>query len=110
MFTDPDSAANADSIKIDSIPWTVWDTTAVFFTNGSLSLVDIECECGDANNDNEVDVADPVYLINYIFKGGPPPPIPVCSDVNYDTQVNVGDVVFLINYIFKGGGPPYCGF
>jgi hypothetical protein len=29
---------------------------------------------GDANGDGTVNVADAVYLINYIFKGGPPPP------------------------------------
>jgi hypothetical protein len=109
-YSDPDSALNADSISTDHVPWTVWDTTAVFFTNGSLSVVIIECDCGDANNDNEVDVGDAVFLINYIFRGGPPPANPSCADVNnHDGSINVGDVVYLISYIFKGGAPPACG-
>jgi PKD repeat protein len=29
--------------------------------------------CGDVNNDGVVNVSDAVYLINYIFVGGPPP-------------------------------------
>jgi len=29
--------------------------------------------CGDTNGDGKVDVADAVYVMNYIFKGGPEP-------------------------------------
>ena len=62
--------------------------------------------CGDCNNDDVVDVGDVVYLINYLFKGGPvPQPLDV-GDVNADTNVDVGDVVYLINYLFKGGPAP----
>ena len=31
---------------------------------------------GDANGDGEVNVGDAVYLISYVFKGGPPPQCP----------------------------------
>jgi hypothetical protein len=31
------------------------------------------CLCGEANNDCTVNVGDIVYLINYVFKGGPAP-------------------------------------
>ena len=30
-------------------------------------------EAGDCNCDGKVDVGDVVYLINYLFRGGPPP-------------------------------------
>ena len=70
------------------------------------------CVCGDANGDGSVNVGDAVYIINYVFKGGPAPvPLPCCGDANNDGSVNVGDAVYLINYVFKGGpapGPNCC--
>lgn len=36
--------------------------------------------CGDANDDGGVNVGDAVYLINYVFKGGPEPPPNCCGD------------------------------
>ncbi len=61
---------------------------------------------GDANNDSRVSVSDVVYLVNYLFKGGPPPTPLIAANVNCDTSVSVSDVVYLINYLFKGGTPP----
>jgi M6 family metalloprotease-like protein len=62
--------------------------------------------CGDANTDSTLNVGDAVFLISYIFKGGPAPD-PLCTaDANGDDTVNVGDAVYLIAYIFKGGPPP----
>jgi hypothetical protein len=62
--------------------------------------------CGDASGDEAINISDAVFLINYIFKGGPAPD-PLCSgDVNGDGTVNIGDAVYLINYIFKGGPAP----
>jgi len=63
---------------------------------------------GDANGDGVINSADVVYLINYLFKGGPSPE-PLCNgDVNCDGIINSADVVYLINYLFKGGPPPGC--
>jgi hypothetical protein len=62
--------------------------------------------CGDANNDEAVDLGDAVSLINYIFKGGPPP-TPVCiGDADGGNAVNVADVVYVVNFVFKGGPMP----
>ncbi len=60
--------------------------------------------CGDANGDDKVLVDDVIYLINYLYKGGPAPL--KNSDVNCDGKVNVADVIYLINYLFKGGPIP----
>lgn len=64
---------------------------------------------GDANDDATVNIGDAVYLINYIFGGGPAPNCSQSGDANADGTVNIGDAVFLINYIFKDGTPPVCG-
>lgn len=62
--------------------------------------------CGDANRDQEVNVSDAVYIINYIFVGGPPPDPMDNANVNCDFAVNVSDAVWLINFVFVGGPPP----
>jgi hypothetical protein len=61
---------------------------------------------GDANRDDQVNVADAVFMINYVFKGGVPPEPVLAGDANCDTQDNIGDAVYIINYVFKGGPPP----
>jgi hypothetical protein len=65
-------------------------------------------QCGDANADGKVTVSDVVYLINYLFKGGPAPKPFEAAEANCDGKVTVSDVVYLINYLFKGGPQPIC--
>ncbi len=62
--------------------------------------------CGDANGDEDVNVSDAVYIINYIFAGGNPPDPMEAGDVNCDAVVNVSDAVWIINYVFAGGKIP----
>ncbi|NIM98491.1 MAG: hypothetical protein GTO24_10555 [candidate division Zixibacteria bacterium] len=62
---------------------------------------------GDCNADGTIDVSDAVYLINYLFRDGPAPPLQV-GDVNCDGVIQSGDVVFLLNYLFRGGPEPSC--
>ena len=61
---------------------------------------------GDANGDRLVTIGDAVYIINYVFRSGPPPSPAVAGDANCDGPINVGDAVYLINYIFRGGPAP----
>ncbi len=61
---------------------------------------------GDVNLDLSVGVADVVYLINYLFKGGPAPSPSFLGDVDCSGEVNTSDVIYLINYLFKGGPAP----
>jgi len=65
-------------------------------------------KCGDANASGNVDVGDVVYLINYLFKGGPPPKPFQAGDANCSGTVDIGDVVYLINYLYHGGPAPVC--
>lgn len=63
--------------------------------------------CGDADGSTSVSISDAVYLIQYIFAGGPAP-IPLeAGDCDCSGLVTISDAVFLINYIF-GGGPAPC--
>jgi hypothetical protein len=64
---------------------------------------------GDANGDGMINSADVVYLINYLFVGGPAPLPMEAGDANCDGSINSADVVYLINYLFVSGPPPGCG-
>ncbi len=61
--------------------------------------------CGDADANAIVTISDAVYLINYIFAGGPSP-IGSSGDPDCNSIVTISDAVFLINYIFAGGPAP----
>lgn len=74
----------------------------------TANIIALSTTCGDANGDGQISVSDVVYLISYLFKGGPAPSIPQNADANGDGQLSVSDVVYLISYLFKGGSPPIC--
>ena len=63
---------------------------------------------GDVNKDGIIDVADVMYLINYLFIGGSAPDPMWLGDATCDDVVDVADVMYLINYLFIGGSPPSC--
>ncbi len=61
---------------------------------------------GDVNANGVINAADVVYLINYLYIGGPEP-IPLeTGDPNCNGLINAADVVYLINYLYIGGPPP----
>jgi len=64
---------------------------------------------GDVNADNSVNLGDALYLLDYLFRSGPPPAWLPAGDVNGDGTVDISDVVYLVNYIFRGGPPPVGG-
>jgi hypothetical protein len=63
---------------------------------------------GDANQDKNVNVADIVYLVSYLFKHGPAPAPFQSGEANCDGKVTVADVVYLVAYLFKHGPQPAC--
>ena len=64
---------------------------------------------GDASGDGVVDVADIVFLINYLYRGGAAPDPLAAGDPNADCVVDIADVVYLINYLYRGGPAPQPG-
>jgi hypothetical protein len=63
---------------------------------------------GDVNGSGNINIADVIYLIGYIFQGGAYPIDPYHGDMDCDGSCNLGDVILLLNYIFTGGPAP-CG-
>jgi hypothetical protein len=64
--------------------------------------------CGDVNSNGAVNILDITYLINYLYKGGPPPGVAVAANVDGNGAVNILDITYLINYLYKGGPEPLC--
>jgi hypothetical protein len=61
---------------------------------------------GDVNADGVFTASDIIHLVNYVFKGGPPPVVPGHGDCNCDGLVTAADVIMLVNHVFKSGLPP----
>lgn len=61
---------------------------------------------GDANKDDAVDIGDPVWLLEHIFRGGPPPPCLDAADANNDTRLDLSDPIWILNFLFQGGPQP----
>jgi hypothetical protein len=72
----------------------------ILFLNQGFPFVNDCCTQGDANGDLTIDISDVVYIIHYIFGGGPAPDQPCMGDINQDGVVDISDAVFLIHYIF----------
>ena len=62
--------------------------------------------CGDADRNAIVTISDAVFMINYIFSGGPAPNPVLSADADCNSIVTISDAVYLINYIFSGGPAP----
>ncbi len=65
--------------------------------------------CGDANSSLNVSISDAVFLISYIFGGGPAPQPIMSGDVDCTNIVTISDAVYLISHIFGGGPTPCAG-
>ncbi|NMC44618.1 MAG: hypothetical protein GYA46_11935 [candidate division Zixibacteria bacterium] len=91
IFLEPITVIAADTCNADTIS---------FYTLVYL--------CGNANADLMINVGDAVFLINYIFRGGPAPQPARAGDANCDGKISVGDAVYIISYVFRGGPAPCC--
>jgi len=62
----------------------------------------------DHNGSPVPDIADLVYLVAYMFSGGPAPVCLVEADINGDGKCapDITDLVYLIDYMFRGGPAP----
>jgi hypothetical protein len=79
------------------------------FTTNDIFDSDTSCLCGDANNDHYIGAGDVVFLLSYLYRGGPPPVDPIeRGEANNDCVISGGDVNYLIDYISGRGPYPEC--
>jgi hypothetical protein len=66
--------------------------------------------CGDVDGDGDplITIADLVYLVDYMFNQGPPPPVEAAADMDGSGGIDIADLVYLVDYMFNDGPPPVC--
>ena len=61
---------------------------------------------GDVDGSGSFDLADPVYLLNFLFSAGEMPGCMKAADSNGDGVVNLSDPVQFFGFLFAGGAQP----
>lgn len=64
---------------------------------------------GDVDNSGgpQIDIADLVYLVDYMFTGGPDPVCMQAADIdNSQSDPDIADLVYLVDYMFNQGPAP----
>jgi len=65
--------------------------------------------CADIDGDgSDPNIADLVYLVDYMFNGGPEPPVLQAANVDGLNGINIADLVYIVDYMFNGGPAPVC--
>lgn len=95
------------------------DTSTLFFAVeswGDPSIADTQTvlattvlQRGDLNFSGHIDISDLVYMVDYVFTGGPAP-VPVLNSGDFvcDDGIDISDLVGLVDFMFSGGNPPSC--
>jgi len=65
-------------------------------------------QCGDANNDDQLNIFDVTYIISYLYLDGPAPLYPYLCDVNNSDNIDIFDITHLISYLYLSGSAPDC--
>ncbi len=85
--------------------------TACFGKAIDIGAFEFEYTIGNANGNTSgspINLADAVFLVNYIFGGGTAPCPSGAGDVDCDDLVTISDVVYLVTYLYAHGPVP-CG-
>jgi len=61
---------------------------------------------GDANGDGERDLSDVLFVLEYLFRGGPASTCPEAADTTADRNLDLTDAIFLLFFLFGDGTPP----
>ncbi len=70
---------------------------------------------GNANSDNQLDLTDPVTVLNFQFLAGPVPSCMDAADADDSGTIDLTDAVYSLNFQFLAGplppapGPDVCG-
>jgi hypothetical protein len=105
---DPDGAGNLATGGLAAVIDGCDTTTflATISTTGSVGPEPKKFYRADPNNDGSANITDGIYILNYLFLGGPAPTCRESADPNNDKVVNITDGIYVLNYLFLGGPAP----
>ncbi len=61
---------------------------------------------GDPNDDGFMQLSDAIYVLNFLFLGGPPPTCADSGDADDNGRLELTDGVFILSFLFSGGDAP----
>ncbi|MBN2226678.1 MAG: hypothetical protein JW763_04885 [candidate division Zixibacteria bacterium] len=64
--------------------------------------------CGDANNDEGVNLLDILFVIDFVYNDGPSPEHLEAADVNNSGETNLLDILDLIQHLYGDGTTLHC--
>ena len=65
---------------------------------------------GDTNGSGAIDIADAVFLLDYLFATGGQPNPEEAGDANNDGGVDISDAIYLLLFLFNSGEEPSAPF
>jgi hypothetical protein len=57
---------------------------------------------GDANGNGSIDISDAVYVLNFLFNGGPAPDCVPIANANGSGGLDISDGIAILSYLFGG--------
>lgn len=112
-FNVPPSATGGAVVVIDSISASgkrpryeaLWGELVPVFSAGSIEIQN--CARADCDCSGDIDIADLVYLVDFMFTGGPEPdPYQTGNIDGIGVFIDIADLVYLVDFMFNGGPPP----
>ncbi|MEC9475858.1 MAG: hypothetical protein VX764_02340 [Planctomycetota bacterium] len=76
--------------------------------DGSVEIVEGFLR-GNVNLDDTIDLADPIYLAQWLFQQGQAPGCLDAADSNDDSVIDIADVVTILAYLFQSSGGSISG-
>jgi PKD repeat protein len=68
---------------------------------------------GDSDGSSGHDLSDAIYLLSFLFVGGPPPPCMDAADSDDSGELDLSDAIYILSFLFVGGAippPPFPNF
>lgn len=120
-FASPPVVGDSTQIALDGYPGrtpTFVGSLATYDALAMSGLLHLSSCCqgirGNIDGDplEEINIADLVYMVTFMFQSGPEPPCMKEANVDGDIfeQIDIADLVYLVTYMFQGGPAPAICF